>query len=59
MTVCSAGVVVTVGFLEQRHTHTHTQSVLPAVQGCAVPEDEEMEDSPPGAAATEEDDSIL
>ena len=41
------------------YTPVGKKSVLPAVQGCAVPEDEEMEDSPPGATATEEDDSIL
>ena len=41
------------------YTPIGKKSVLPAVQGCAVPEDEEMEDSPPGATETEEDDSIL
>ena len=52
---CASQHHVTSQSTDHTHTHTHTHTV----QGCAVPEDEEMEDSPPGATATEEDDSIL
>ena len=57
-------------YTEHTHTHTHTHTgpsytpvgkntTLPAVQGCVLPDDEEMEDSPAGAPAAEEDESIL
>ena len=41
------------------YTPVGKNTTLPAVQGCVLPDDEEMEDSPAGAPAAQEDESIL
>ena len=41
------------------YTPVGKNTTLPAVQGCVLPDDEETEDSPAGAPAAEEDESIL
>ena len=41
------------------YTPVKKNTTLPVVQGCVLPDDEEMEDSPAGAPAAEEDESIL
>ena len=41
------------------YTPVGKNTTLPAIQGCVLPDDEEMEDSPAGVPAAEEDESIL